>query len=236
MVVPTGLVSGSRRASSSFAQRIAERNVNNFTSGALAPRFEEGRDRDAQKEHELLSRVRGLPDGDGTAREVKQMIDRASTFIRHRKYPKYGMESRYFLYKRALLREADRLVQADERKQRDDIFHLTFGRAPRGGAYPSGRHRAHPRRSEEFRSFQAPTPPRVVTSDGEARSYRRDDLPPGALAGLAISAGAVERRARAMEDIAQADLDAGDILVTSCTDRAGRLPGAPDLSRTTQLF
>jgi rifampicin phosphotransferase len=41
------------------------------------------------------------------------------------------------------------------------------------------------RRKEEFRAYQSLTPPRVLTSEGEAvaGSYRRDDLPAGALVG-----------------------------------------------------
>jgi pyruvate,water dikinase len=60
----------------------------------------------------------------------------------------------------------------------------------------------------------------VFTSDGEivTGSYRRDDIPPGALPGLAVSAGTVEGRARVISDIADADLEAGDILVTAYTD------------------
>ena len=65
-------------------------------------------------------------------------------------------------------------------------------------------------------------PPRVLTSEGEAvtGSYRREHLPPGALAGLAVSAGTVEGRARVLFDMAQADLERGDILVTPFTDPA----------------
>jgi pyruvate,water dikinase len=60
----------------------------------------------------------------------------------------------------------------------------------------------------------------VLTSDGEAitGAYRRDNLPAGALVGLPISAGTVEGRARVVLDIAKADLEAGDILVTTYTD------------------
>jgi pyruvate,water dikinase len=76
------------------------------------------------------------------------------------------------------------------------------------------------RRQEEFRSFQALTPPRVLTSDGEivTGTYRRDDLPDGSLIGLPVSAGTIEGRARVMLDIADAELEAGDILVTAYTD------------------
>jgi phosphoenolpyruvate synthase/pyruvate phosphate dikinase len=60
----------------------------------------------------------------------------------------------------------------------------------------------------------------VLTSDGEAiaGAYRRDDAPAGALLGLPVSAGTIEGRARVILDIAEADLEAGDILVTAYTD------------------
>jgi len=76
------------------------------------------------------------------------------------------------------------------------------------------------RRKESFRTYETLTPPRVLTSDGEAitGTYRRDDVPTGALAGLPVSAGTVEGRARVILDLAQADLEPGDILVTAHTD------------------
>jgi pyruvate,water dikinase len=43
-------------------------------------------------------------------------------------------------------------------------------------------------------------------------------VPPGALVGLAVSAGTIEGRARVILDMAEADLEAGDILVTTFTD------------------
>src|SRR5207248_1344195 len=75
-------------------------------------------------------------------------------------------------------------------------------------------------RKEAFRSYQALTPPRVLTSDGEviAGAYRRDGLPGGALVGLPVSAGTVEGRARVILDMAEADVAPGDILVTAYTD------------------
>jgi pyruvate,water dikinase len=60
----------------------------------------------------------------------------------------------------------------------------------------------------------------VLTSEGEAivGSYQRSDVPPNALVGLPVSAGTIEGRARVIVDIAEADLDTGDILVTAFTD------------------
>ncbi len=40
------------------------------------------------------------------ADETRRMIDRVRTFAGFREYPKYGMISRYFVYKQALMEEA----------------------------------------------------------------------------------------------------------------------------------
>lgn len=59
-----------------------------------------------------------------------------------------------------------------------------------------------------------------MTSDGEIITgrYKREDLPAGAIAGLAVSAGVIEGRARVILNMEEANLEAGDILVTSFTD------------------
>jgi pyruvate,water dikinase len=101
-------------------------NIKNFEPGASARRFEQGRQQAWSKEQDVLQRLRALPDGQRKAEEIKRMIDRVRTFIGYREYPKYGMVSRYFVYKQALLKEAERLVQAHVLREQEDIFHLTF--------------------------------------------------------------------------------------------------------------
>ena len=195
-------------------------NVKNFEPGAAERRFEQGRQEAWRKEQELLERLRALPDGGRKADETKQMIDRLRTFIGYREYPKYGMVSRYFLYKQALLDEAERLVQAGVLREKEDIFFLTFGELHDVVRTNQVDDELISRRKDAFRSYQALTPPRVLTSDGEAiaGAYRRDGLPAGALVGLPVSAGTVEGRARVILDMAEADLEPGDILVTAHTD------------------
>jgi pyruvate,water dikinase len=161
-----------------------------------------------------------LPDGERKAEDAKQMIDRVRTFIGYREYPKYGMVSRYFVYKQAMLEEAERLVQAHVLGEKDDIFYLRFQELHDVVRSNRVDEQLIRRRKDAFRSYQALTPPRVLTSDGEvfAGTYRRDDAPAGALVGLPVSAGTVEGRARVILDIAQAELEPGDILVTAYTD------------------
>jgi phosphoenolpyruvate synthase/pyruvate phosphate dikinase len=195
-------------------------NVRNFEPGAGKRRFEQGRQEAWNKEQELLERVRALPDGKQKAEETKRMIDRVRTFIGYREYPKYGMISRYFVYKQALLEEAERLVRAHVLREKEDIFYLTFQELHDVVRTQQVDDQRVSQRKDAFRSYQALTPPRVLTSDGEviAGAYRRDDVPAGALVGLPVSAGTIEGRARVILDMAEADLEAGDILVTAYTD------------------
>ena len=194
--------------------------IENFAPGAAERRFEQGRQEARKKEEELLERLRALPDGERKAEETKRMIDRVRTFAGYREYPKYGMVSRYFVYKQALLEEADRLVQARVLRERDDIFYLRFQEIQDVVRTNQVDDQLIAERKDAFRSYRALTPPRVLTSDGEvvAGAYRRDDLPAGALVGLPVSAGTIEGRARVILDMAEADLEAGDILVTAYTD------------------
>jgi phosphoenolpyruvate synthase/pyruvate phosphate dikinase len=195
-------------------------NVRNFEPGAAERRFEQGRQKARAKEQDVLARLRALPDGDHKADETQAMIDRVRTFIGYREYPKYDIISRYFLYKQALLTEADRLVRAGVLAEREDVFYLTFQELNDVVRSHEVDERLIRQREEDFRSYQALTPPRVLTSDGEAvlGAYRRDDVPAGALVGLPVSTGTVEGRARVILDMADAELEAGDILVTPFTD------------------
>ncbi|OWV11932.1 phosphoenolpyruvate synthase [Micromonospora wenchangensis] len=196
-------------------------NVRNFAPGAGGRHFAQGLRTARDKEREVLERLRALPDGGADkAERTKRMIDRARTFVGYREYPKYGMVTRTFAYKQALLGEADRLVAAGVLRDREDIWYLTLpelDEVVRTHRVDDGLVR---RRMAEHLSYQALTPPRVLTSEGEivAGAYRRDDVPAGALVGLAVSAGTVEGRARVVGDVARADLAPGDILVTRYTD------------------
>jgi pyruvate,water dikinase len=195
-------------------------NIKNFEPGARKRRFEQGRQEAEKKEQDVLERLRALPDGERKAEETKRMIDRVRTFIGYREYPKYAIVTRYFVYKQALLEEAERLVQAHVLREAEDIFYLTFQELHEVVRTDQVDDELIRRRKDEFRSYRALTPPRVLTSDGEviAGAYRRDDVPAGALVGLPVSAGTVEGPARVILDMADADLETGDILVTAYTD------------------
>jgi pyruvate,water dikinase len=105
-------------------------------------------------------------------------------------------------------------------REREAIFSLTFQELHDVVRTNHVDDRLIAQRKDAFRSYQALTPPRVLTSEGEviAGAYKRDNLPSGALMGLPVSAGTIEGRARVILDMAEAELEPGDILVTTYTD------------------
>ncbi|MGH2389432.1 MAG: phosphoenolpyruvate synthase, partial [Chloroflexota bacterium] len=195
-------------------------NVRNFEPGAGKRRFAQGLQEALKKEQELLERLKQLPDGEQKAEETKRMISLIRIFSGYREYPKYGIVNHYFMYKQALLKESERLVQAGVIHDKEDIFYLSFEElraVVRGNKLD---YQIISRRKDEYNLFEKLRPPRVITSDGEiiAGAYKRENLPPDALVGLAVSSGVAEGRARVILNMEDADLEDGDILVTSFTD------------------
>ncbi len=195
-------------------------NVKNFEPGAGKLRFEQGRQKALQKEQELLDRLKQLPDGEQKVEETKRMIDLVRNLSGYREYPKYGIVNRYWVYKQALMKEAGQLVQAGVIREKEDIYYLTFEELRKAVRTNEIDYQIIDKRKGEYKLFEKLTPPRVMTSDGEiiSGSYNREDLPAGAIVGLAVSSGVIEGRARVILSMEDADLEEGDILVTTFTD------------------
>ncbi|WP_054955181.1 phosphoenolpyruvate synthase [Paenibacillus dakarensis] len=195
-------------------------NIKNFEPNASRRIFEKGREEAYQKEQELLDRLRRLPDGEQKAIETKRKIDLIRKFSGYREYPKYGMINRYFIYKQALMKEAEQLVKAGVIHEQEDIFYLTFEELHEAVRNKKLNLKIISKRKDEYKWYERLTPPRVMTSDGEiiAGKYKRGNLPEGAIIGLPVSTGVVEGRARVILNIEEANLEEGDILVTSFTD------------------
>ncbi|OAS85362.1 phosphoenolpyruvate synthase [Metabacillus litoralis] len=195
-------------------------NIKNFEPNAGKRKFEQGLRVALNKEQELLDRLKQLPDGDQKAKETKRMIDLIRNFIGYREYPKYGMINRYYVYKQALLKEAEQLVQTGVFHEKEDIYYLTFEELH--GVVRTNKldYQIISKRKDEYKFYEKLTPPRVITSDGEiiVGEYKRENLPAEAIIGLPVSSGVIEGRARVILNMEDADLEDGDILVTLFTD------------------
>ncbi|MFC1285942.1 phosphoenolpyruvate synthase [Bacillus paralicheniformis] len=194
--------------------------IKNFEPNAGNRKFEQGRRIALEKEQELIDRLKQLPDGEQKAKETKRMIDLIRNFIGYREYPKYGIVSRYFVYKQALLKEAEQLVQAGVIHEKEDIYYLTFEELHEAVRTKKIDDQIISKQKDEYKLYEKLTPPRVITSDGEiiTGAYKRENLPANAIAGLPVSSGVIEGRARVILNMENADLEDGDILVTSFTD------------------
>ncbi|RNB84629.1 phosphoenolpyruvate synthase [Brevibacillus fluminis] len=195
-------------------------NIKNFEPNAGKRKFEQGREEALEKEQELLERLKQLPDGEQKAIETKRMIDLVRNFIGYREYPKYGMINRYFVYKQALLKEAEKLVEASKIHEIEDIYYLTFEELHEVVRTNKLDYQIISKRKGDYKYYEKLTPPRVITSDGEifVGEYKRENLPANAIVGLPVSSGVIEGRARVILHMEEADLEEGDILVTAFTD------------------
>lgn len=195
-------------------------NIKNFEQGASKRKFEQGRQEALKKEQEILARLKELPDGEQKAAETKQKIDLVRTLSGYREYPKYAIVNRTFVYKQALLKEAERLVRSGAINDKEDIYYLSFDELRELVQTNKADHQLISQRKASFRLFEKLTPPRVITSDGEiiTGSYKRENLPANAIVGLPVSSGVIEGRARVILNMEDADLGEEDILITTFTD------------------
>lgn len=195
-------------------------NVKNFEPDESKRKFEKGRQDALKKELTLLDQLRHLPDGEQKAAEAKRMIDLIRNFAGYREYPKYGMINRYFIYRKALLKEIEQLRQAKVIHSAEDCYYLSFEELREVVQTNKADYQLINQRRNAFHVYEKLNPPRVITSDGEVITgvYKRESLPEKALTGLAVSSGIIEGRARVILKMEEADLKEGDILVTPFTD------------------
>jgi pyruvate,water dikinase len=194
--------------------------IRSLEPNARETRLRRNRQEAQELERELLDRLARLPGGRRKAKKTRKMISRVQSFAGYREYPKYLMMRHYWVLKQAMLTEAATLVDRGVIQSVDDVYYLSFAEFREAVRTGQVDHDLIARRRDEFESWSRLTPPRVITSDGEvpAGGYDRRRVPAGALAGVPASAGTVEGRARIVRDLTDADLQAGDILVTTFTD------------------
>ncbi|PGH73349.1 phosphoenolpyruvate synthase [Bacillus thuringiensis] len=194
--------------------------IRDFEYGASKRKFEEGLQEALKKEEELLERLQHLPGGEQKVEETKRMICNLRNFIGYREYPKYGMIHRYFIYKQALLKEAEKLVKNNVLDEIEDIYYLTFEELHEVVRINKLDYKIIHKQKNAYKLYEKLTPPRVITSDGEiiTGKYKRENLPAEAIVGLPVSSGVVEGRARVILNMEDANLEDGDILVTAFTD------------------
>ncbi|MCG8512886.1 MAG: PEP-utilizing enzyme, partial [Halanaerobiales bacterium] len=119
-----------------------------------------------------------------------------------------------------LMKEAVKLVQKGVIREKEDIYYLSFEEFRDAVNTNQLDYSIITGRKEDYETYEKLTPPRVMTSEGEIISgeYNSGNIPQGALAGIPVSSGIIEGRARVVLKMADAHIEDGDILVTAFTD------------------
>lgn len=193
-------------------------NIKNLPSGHAAVSFEQGKYEAQTLADELVAKMEEAH-GRRRAKKLRRQIDIYRRFIGVREYTKYFWMGFYDVYKQALMREAQRLEENNILKQKDDVYYLSLEELIDVLKNEYAEQSLIEERKNAYRLYSTLTPPRVIFSDGEVPVAEYSaDVPNGALAGLAVSLGIVEGRARVVEKIEDAHIEKGDILVTTFTD------------------
>ncbi|MEK3915251.1 phosphoenolpyruvate synthase [Paenibacillus sp. FSL H7-0331] len=171
---------------------------------------------------DLLDRLGKLPFGWFKKRLMGRLLRVFRDLMSIREHPKYLMMQHFGLFREAILKEAQNLVQEGILIEEEDVFYLTLDELLH---LTKGRPIEHLSqiivgRKKEHEHYKSLIPPRLMTSEGEIITGRRShqDAPEHALLGTPVSAGIVEGIARVVLRPEDAKLNKGEILIAPFTD------------------
>ncbi|GCD11603.1 hypothetical protein Ctaglu_32260 [Clostridium tagluense] len=195
-------------------------NIKVYPSNAHETKFEQGLREAKEKEQDILSRLQKLSGGRAKAKKAKRAISVLRNYAGYREFNKYTLIWYEWVIKKVIMKEAERLVLQGLIKEPGDIFYLEYEELREVIKANKLDYSIIQKRKEDYEIYEKLTPPRVITSDGEIISSQYDisKIPEGALAGVPVSAGIIEGRARIILIIEDANIEEGDILVTTFTD------------------
>lgn len=186
----------------------------------------EHRRRFAEGEREALEAAGRILDRVGRRGFRARRVQRLMTVYREmgglREHPKYLITAILDECRKAILAEAEQLVERGVLKEREDAFFLTLDELIQlvKGEFDRDVSALIGERKAQYEWHQTLKPPKVMTSEGEivTGSFRRGEFPEGALVGMPASAGVVEGKARVILSPERASLREGEILVAPHTD------------------
>jgi phosphoenolpyruvate synthase/pyruvate phosphate dikinase len=171
----------------------------------------------------ILGRIRTTRLGRPKAAVMSRLITVYRTLMGLREHQKFLSVSLFDIYRRAIRAEADSLTDAGVLASTADADYLTLHelRQILDGQPPADLAEVIRARMVEHEAYQALTPPRLSTSDGEVLTgARAEPGKEGVLIGCPVSAGVADGRARVVLRSQDAELHDGDILVARFTDPA----------------
>lgn len=187
--------------------------------GAHRREYKETMER-AKKAAEELVREVETKRGKMQGKIVKRLVRVCRNMLPVREHPKYLIMKLIMIFKRAFLEEARLLVQKGHLVEEKDIFFVSFWELHKAIEKNESLIELVEQRKKEYQHYRKLSAPRVITSEGEEikASYKRENLPEGALVGMPVSAGVIEGIAKVITDPVYSSLNKGEILVAPFTD------------------
>ncbi|UQZ81061.1 Phosphoenolpyruvate synthase [Paenibacillus konkukensis] len=193
--------------------------IHSHRPGEHRQRFAEGKKEAESASHAILDSVKG---DYFKAKITKRLI----SVYRHlgglREQHKYILITAMGECKKAIIEEAETLVQKGHLSQADDVYFLELSELLDIllGRFEGNLSQLIAQRKEEFQRYQGLKPPRVMTSEGEIVIVppKKDNIPEGTIIGSPVSAGIAEGIARVILRPENAMLKEGEILVAPHTD------------------
>jgi pyruvate,water dikinase len=195
-------------------------NIKVYPPNAHEAKFEQGLKEAKEKEQDILRKLEKLPGGRRKAKKAKKAISVLRNYAGYREFNKYTLVWYEWIVKQVITKEAEALVHQGLIEETEDIYYLRFEELKEVIQTNNVDYRIIKKRKKEYEIFRKLTPPRVITSDGEIISgeYDTSSIPKGALAGVPVSSGIIEGRARVILRLEEANIEEGDILITTFTD------------------
>ena len=193
-------------------------NIKTLPAGYAAETFAQGEREVEELVDKLVSKMEAAH-GRRKAKKLRRQIKIFRTFVGVREYTKYFWMCYYDVYKQVIMKEVHKLADAGILKEPKDAYYLSIDEILDVTKSGDVNQSLIEERKDAYRSYETLTPPRIIFSDGEVPpvSYSAN-IPSGALAGLAVSTGIVVGRVRVVENLEDANIEKGDILVTKFTD------------------
>ena len=192
-------------------------NLRTMRHGEHRQRFEQGKQEAEAAEQEILRHFNGIE-----KRCIRRLIQLYRNLLGMREHHKFALVKGMYLYKLAILEEAQTLVDKGKLLTVQDVFFLSAEEliALLDGQLSGDMREAIESRKQQHEANAKLKTPRVMTSDGEIieGTPRTGSGPKDALMGTPVSSGAVTGIARVILRSENARLNAGDILIAPYTD------------------
>lgn len=192
-------------------------NIRTASSGEHRKKFKIGENEAKEAAREIVSQFSLLE-----KRWVSRLVKLYRNLMGMREHHKFALVKHLYIYKRAIMEEAGKLVRSGILPREEDVFYFTLDEliALLEGRYTGNvRDIIEEREKRHERNLKLKSP-RVMTSEGEIINGKLRDVkaPEGAILGTAVSAGVVEGVARVVLTPEDAKLNPGEILVAPYTD------------------